>query len=133
MCRWIISLLMRNVQELLIMRLSHREISVRCCMQMPKGVPVATVAIGNAANAGLLAVRILASSDQGLLKRMLDYQVHSQTFALNLIKLFILIMLVVSLALNSSRFAYLGSGFFLKPSLHINVVLRATAQRHLNK
>ena len=30
-------------------------------VQMPKGVPVATVAIGNAANAGLLAVRILAT------------------------------------------------------------------------
>src|SRR5881394_1078038 len=31
--------------------------------QMPRGVPVATVAIGNATNAGLLAVRLLASSD----------------------------------------------------------------------
>lgn len=35
-------------------------------VQMPKGVPVATVAIGNAANAGLLAVRILATSDPEL-------------------------------------------------------------------
>lgn len=43
-------------------------------VQMPKGVPVATVAIGNAANAGLLAVRILASADPALLRRMLDYQ-----------------------------------------------------------
>lgn len=42
--------------------------------QMPRGVPVATVAIGNAANAGLLAVRILASSDADLLRRMLEYQ-----------------------------------------------------------
>jgi phosphoribosylaminoimidazole carboxylase PurE protein len=42
--------------------------------QMPKGVPVATVAIGNAANAGLLAVRILASTDPALLQKMLDYQ-----------------------------------------------------------
>lgn len=41
---------------------------------MPKGVPVATVAIGNAANAGLLAVRILAGSDPSLLQRMLAYQ-----------------------------------------------------------
>ena len=38
------------------------------CMsvQMPKGVPVATVAIGNAANAGLLAVRVLAAADPQL-------------------------------------------------------------------
>lgn len=43
-------------------------------VQMPKGVPVATVAIGNAANAGLLAVRILASTDGALLERMLAYQ-----------------------------------------------------------
>jgi phosphoribosylaminoimidazole carboxylase len=43
-------------------------------VQMPKGVPVATVAIGNAANAGLLAVRILAAHDPALLKRMLAYQ-----------------------------------------------------------
>lgn len=42
--------------------------------QMPKGVPVATVAIGNAANAGLLAVRILAGTDAALLQKMLDYQ-----------------------------------------------------------
>ncbi|MEW5306172.1 MAG: hypothetical protein WDW36_008658 [Sanguina aurantia] len=43
-------------------------------VQMPKGVPVATVAIGNAANAGLLAVRILAASDPALLDKMLAYQ-----------------------------------------------------------
>ena len=35
-------------------------------VQMPSGVPVATVAIGGARNAGLLAVRVLASSDPGL-------------------------------------------------------------------
>jgi phosphoribosylaminoimidazole carboxylase len=43
-------------------------------VQMPKGVPVATVAIGNAANAGLLAVRIMAASDPVLLNKMLRYQ-----------------------------------------------------------
>lgn len=43
-------------------------------VQMPKGVPVATVAIGNAANAGLLAVRIIAASDPALLEKMLAYQ-----------------------------------------------------------
>jgi phosphoribosylaminoimidazole carboxylase len=42
--------------------------------QMPKGVPVATVAIGNAANAGLLAARIVASSDPVLLRKMVEYQ-----------------------------------------------------------
>ena len=43
-------------------------------VQMPKGVPVATVAIGNAANAGLLAVRILASADPEILDKMMAYQ-----------------------------------------------------------
>ena len=42
--------------------------------QMPAGVPVATVAIGNARNAGLLAIRILATSDEELLRKMLDFQ-----------------------------------------------------------
>lgn len=42
--------------------------------QMPAGVPVATVAIGNARNAGLLAVRILASGDEALLDRMVRFQ-----------------------------------------------------------
>ena len=37
---------------------------------MPRGVPVATVAIGNAANAGLLAVRILATADDALRVRL---------------------------------------------------------------
>jgi phosphoribosylaminoimidazole carboxylase PurE protein len=40
--------------------------SLLSIMQMPKGVPVATVAIGNATNAGLLALRILAITDQRL-------------------------------------------------------------------
>jgi 5-(carboxyamino)imidazole ribonucleotide mutase len=42
--------------------------------QMPAGVPVATVAIGNARNAGLLAVRILAAADPVLLARMEAFQ-----------------------------------------------------------
>ena len=42
--------------------------------QMPAGVPVATVAVGNARNAGLLAVRILGSSDAALLERMRAFQ-----------------------------------------------------------
>lgn len=40
--------------------------SLYSIVQMPKGVPVATVAIGNGQNAGLLAVRILAISDKRL-------------------------------------------------------------------
>jgi 5-(carboxyamino)imidazole ribonucleotide mutase len=48
--------------------------SLLSIVQMPAGVPVATVAIGNARNAGLLAVRILAARDLGLRQRMLDFQ-----------------------------------------------------------
>jgi 5-(carboxyamino)imidazole ribonucleotide mutase len=43
-------------------------------VQMPAGVPVAAVAIGNARNAGLLAVRILAAGDDGLRGRMEQFQ-----------------------------------------------------------
>ncbi len=42
-------------------------------MQMPKGVPVATVAIDNSTNAALLALKILSLSDPTLLKKMNDY------------------------------------------------------------
>ena len=42
--------------------------------QMPAGVPVATVGVGNARNAGLLAVRILAVSDPALRERMAAFQ-----------------------------------------------------------
>jgi len=48
--------------------------SLLSIVQMPRGVPVATVAIGNAANAGLLAVRMLAASDAHLRARMDDYR-----------------------------------------------------------
>lgn len=48
--------------------------SLLSIVQMPAGVPVATVAVGNARNAGLLAVRILAAADAGLLDRMLAFQ-----------------------------------------------------------
>lgn len=43
-------------------------------MQMPPGVPVATVGINNAKNAGLLAVQILATSDSNLEKKIIDYK-----------------------------------------------------------
>jgi 5-(carboxyamino)imidazole ribonucleotide mutase len=48
--------------------------SLLSIVQMPAGVPVATVAIGNARNAGLLAVRILAASDEALRGRMETFQ-----------------------------------------------------------
>jgi 5-(carboxyamino)imidazole ribonucleotide mutase len=48
--------------------------SLLSIVQMPAGVPVATVAIGNARNAGLLAVQILATSDKKLHKQLLDFR-----------------------------------------------------------
>ena len=48
--------------------------SLLSIVQMPSGVPVATVAIGNARNAGLLAVRILAAGDEALRARMVEFQ-----------------------------------------------------------
>jgi 5-(carboxyamino)imidazole ribonucleotide mutase len=48
--------------------------SLLSIVQMPAGVPVATVAVDNARNAGLLAVRILAASDEELRQRMLEFQ-----------------------------------------------------------
>ncbi|MDQ4055702.1 MAG: 5-(carboxyamino)imidazole ribonucleotide mutase [Actinomycetota bacterium] len=48
--------------------------SLLSIVQMPAGVPVATVAIGGARNAGLLAVRILAASDPDLRVKMVDFQ-----------------------------------------------------------
>jgi len=48
--------------------------SLLSIVQMPAGVPVATVSIGGARNAGLLAVRILAASDDALRERMLAFQ-----------------------------------------------------------
>ena len=48
--------------------------SLLSIVQMPAGVPVATVAIGNARNAGLLAVRILAAADPALLEQMIAFQ-----------------------------------------------------------
>ena len=47
--------------------------SLYSIVQMPSGIPVATVAIGGAKNAGLLAAKILAVSDEDLLARLKDY------------------------------------------------------------
>ena len=48
--------------------------SLLSIVQMPRGVPVATVAVGGARNAGLLAVRVLAATDAGLQQAMVDFQ-----------------------------------------------------------
>ena len=55
--------------------------SLLSIVQMPAGVPVATVAVGGARNAGLLAVRILAASDADLQQRMLDFQAELRASA----------------------------------------------------
>ncbi len=48
--------------------------SLLAIVQMPAGIPVATVAVGNARNAGLLAVRVLAATDAELRARMERFQ-----------------------------------------------------------
>ena len=47
--------------------------SLYSIVQMPSGIPVATVAINGGANAALLAAKILAVSDEALLKKLKDY------------------------------------------------------------
>ncbi|WP_189210159.1 MULTISPECIES: 5-(carboxyamino)imidazole ribonucleotide mutase [Actinokineospora] len=48
--------------------------SLLSIVQMPAGIPVATVSIGGARNAGLLAVRMLAAFDEGLAARVAEFQ-----------------------------------------------------------
>jgi 5-(carboxyamino)imidazole ribonucleotide mutase len=48
--------------------------SLLSIVQMPAGIPVATVAVGGARNAGLLAVRILGASDEALQVKMTEFQ-----------------------------------------------------------
>lgn len=55
--------------------------SLLSIVQMPAGVPVATVAVGNARNAGLLAVRILAATDPELRERMVRFQADLRAVA----------------------------------------------------
>jgi 5-(carboxyamino)imidazole ribonucleotide mutase len=56
--------------------------SLLSIVQMPAGVPVATVSIGGARNAGLLAVRILAAADPALRTRMEQFQASLETMVL---------------------------------------------------
>ena len=57
--------------------------SLHSIVQMPAGIPVATVAIGNGANAGLLAAQILATADGALSARLAEYRqsLHDQVVA----------------------------------------------------
>ena len=50
--------------------------SLYSIVQMPSGIPVATVAIGGGVNAGLLAAKILAVADAKLLQRLKDYSLE---------------------------------------------------------
>lgn len=50
--------------------------SLYSIVQMPSGIPVATVAIGGGKNAGILAAKILAVSDADLLGRLKDYSAN---------------------------------------------------------
>jgi 5-(carboxyamino)imidazole ribonucleotide mutase len=56
--------------------------SLLSIVQMPGGVPVATVSIGGARNAGLLAVRILGASDPALRARMVAFQADLEAMVL---------------------------------------------------
>lgn len=57
--------------------------SLLSIVQMPAGVPVATVSIGGARNAGLLAVRILAATDPNLRVRMEQFQAELEKLVLD--------------------------------------------------
>ena len=48
--------------------------SILSILQMPGGVPVATVALNGAKNAGILAAQIIGSSDRGVLNKIVDYK-----------------------------------------------------------
>lgn len=53
--------------------------SVLSILQMPAGVPVATVALDGATNAGVLAAQIIGSSDQNILEKILIYKTNLKT------------------------------------------------------
>ena len=48
--------------------------SILSILQMPGGVPVATVALNGAKNAGILAAQIVSAADTAVLKRIIDYK-----------------------------------------------------------
>lgn len=57
--------------------------SILSILQMPNGVPVATVALNAAKNAGILATQIIGSSDPEVLQRMADYKESMKTKVLD--------------------------------------------------
>jgi 5-(carboxyamino)imidazole ribonucleotide mutase len=57
--------------------------SLLSIVQMPRGIPVATVAIGAAENAAILAVEILALSDAALAERLMDYRADQTRMVLD--------------------------------------------------
>ena len=57
--------------------------SLLSIVQMPAGVPVATVSVGGARNAGLLAVRILAAADPALAELMANFQADLERHVLD--------------------------------------------------
>jgi phosphoribosylaminoimidazole carboxylase PurE protein len=61
--------------------------SLLSIVQMPKGIPVATVAINNARNAALLAARILAVEDQDLAVRLQKFTVQEEEKVLEKVNL----------------------------------------------
>jgi 5-(carboxyamino)imidazole ribonucleotide mutase len=56
--------------------------SLLSIVQMPGGVPVATVGINQSKNAGLLAVQIIAAGDKGLLEKVKDYKKNLENISL---------------------------------------------------
>lgn len=57
--------------------------SILSILQMPNGVPVATVALNAAKNAGILATQIIGSSDKAVLQRMIKYKESLKDKVLN--------------------------------------------------
>ena len=56
--------------------------SLYSIVQMPRGVPVATVAINNSTNAALLAIRMLSIYNKGLQDKLLDFQKKQESVVL---------------------------------------------------
>ena len=60
--------------------------SVLSILQMPAGVPVATVALNGAKNAGILAVQILGTNDENLSKKLLEYKNELEKQVMEMVK-----------------------------------------------
>ncbi|HRF27469.1 MAG TPA: 5-(carboxyamino)imidazole ribonucleotide mutase, partial [Ferruginibacter sp.] len=59
--------------------------SVLSILQMPSGVPVATVALNGAKNAGILAAQILATSNEALFEKLSQYKTDLETAVLDMV------------------------------------------------